>query len=428
MEHRGEIAARLFAGADPTQARLRGIDWSATALGPVSEWPAQLCTALQIILASPMPMEVDWGPELIRIFNDAARVNLGAEHLDVLGRPWAEAWPDRRDTDEPALRAVLEGHGARHVENYPLQVTRSGYQEQTYWTVSASPITGPDGNIGGVLATTLETTAEVLLTRRERLLRELGGISLSTARTPATACDALMRVLGQDRSVIPCAWIYLAGEGILPPQCLASTGMYASPARLQANFTDADGEDPAARVLASGQPRLVAGLQRTFASGTFQPNPLGPLLPEEAMVYPLSAVGQSAPDGALVLGINPYRRLDEAYRMFLDTAARRMSATIRDAGFLEAEQHRVRALTEQHRHAQEQAGHLQTALASSRAISYAIGILMALHKVTVNEAFTLLRTCSRDSNRKLYDVAGDVMHTGALPRAAASEHRPRPRP
>lgn len=43
---------------------------------------------------------------------------------------------------------------------------------------------------------------------------------------------------------------------------------------------------------------------------------------------------------------------------------------------------------------------------------------MALHKITDEEAFALLRTTSQRLNRKLSLVAEDVTRTGALPAPA----------
>lgn len=61
------------------------------------------------------------------------------------------------------------------------------------------------------------------------------------------------------------------------------------------------------------------------------------------------------------------------------------------------------------------------ALESSRSIGIAIGILMARHKITNDQAFELLRLASQHSHRKLRDIAVEVMETGQLdPR----RHRP----
>ena len=58
---------------------------------------------------------------------------------------------------------------------------------------------------------------------------------------------------------------------------------------------------------------------------------------------------------------------------------------------------------------------LRGALQSNRQIGAAIGILMAQHRLTENEAFDRLRQTSQHRHRKLHDVAGDVLLTGTLP-------------
>ncbi len=58
---------------------------------------------------------------------------------------------------------------------------------------------------------------------------------------------------------------------------------------------------------------------------------------------------------------------------------------------------------------------LEQAVASNRAIGMAIGILMAMRRVGQEEAFDLLRTVSQRTNRRLREIADDVVHTGQLP-------------
>jgi PAS domain S-box-containing protein len=65
--------------------------------------------------------------------------------------------------------------------------------------------------------------------------------------------------------------------------------------------------------------------------------------------------------------------------------------------------------------AEEKAEHMQKALSSNRTIGTAIGVLMALHHVTSDQAFDMLREESQRSNVKLRDVAESVVFTGALP-------------
>ncbi len=64
--------------------------------------------------------------------------------------------------------------------------------------------------------------------------------------------------------------------------------------------------------------------------------------------------------------------------------------------------------------ADNRAANLQRALGSNRVIGTALGILMAHERISADEAFVRLREASQTSNRKLRDVADDVVFTGAL--------------
>jgi hypothetical protein len=65
--------------------------------------------------------------------------------------------------------------------------------------------------------------------------------------------------------------------------------------------------------------------------------------------------------------------------------------------------------------AHDRAENLTKALASNREIGTAIGILMARHRISRDEALGILRVVSQDSNRKVSAVAADVADTGELP-------------
>lgn len=58
---------------------------------------------------------------------------------------------------------------------------------------------------------------------------------------------------------------------------------------------------------------------------------------------------------------------------------------------------------------------LEKALESNRRIGAAIGILMVRRRLSQEEAFLLVRKASQQTNRKLRDVAGDVVEQGDLP-------------
>ncbi|GAB3878881.1 GAF and ANTAR domain-containing protein [Terrabacter terrigena] len=65
-------------------------------------------------------------------------------------------------------------------------------------------------------------------------------------------------------------------------------------------------------------------------------------------------------------------------------------------------------------HLRDKADNLERALATNRDIGTAIGVLMAQHRLTREQSFDLLRIASQNTNRKLNEVALDVIDTGAV--------------
>jgi GAF domain-containing protein len=63
---------------------------------------------------------------------------------------------------------------------------------------------------------------------------------------------------------------------------------------------------------------------------------------------------------------------------------------------------------------------LRTMMLSRALIEQAKGILMERHKITEDEAFTILTHTSQRTNTKLRDIAAELVRTGALPSPANS--------
>lgn len=61
----------------------------------------------------------------------------------------------------------------------------------------------------------------------------------------------------------------------------------------------------------------------------------------------------------------------------------------------------------------DQVEQLELALRTSRTIGAAIGIIMSSRSATQEEAFAVLRSASQDTNRKLRDLAADIVHAGS---------------
>jgi len=65
--------------------------------------------------------------------------------------------------------------------------------------------------------------------------------------------------------------------------------------------------------------------------------------------------------------------------------------------------------------ADERTAQVRGGLQSNRVIGTAIGILMTTHRLSTEQGFALLVAASQHSNRKLRDLAADVISTGRLP-------------
>ena len=65
-------------------------------------------------------------------------------------------------------------------------------------------------------------------------------------------------------------------------------------------------------------------------------------------------------------------------------------------------------------HLADRTRNLEHALVSNRDIATAVGVLMGQHRLTRDQSFDLLRIASQNTNRKLHDVALDVIDTGTV--------------
>ncbi|MFJ4141562.1 response regulator [Pseudomonas sp. NPDC089734] len=149
------------AGLSETARIIRDKDWSQTALGPTTQWPASLKNALNLILNSPESMYLLWGPELIFFHNDAYTPILGPRQHGAIGMPIPELWADVWDQVSPLVMDALAGK-AYQCKDKPLTMARYGEVEQTWWSFSFSPLIDEQGVTVGMFCMTNETTRHVL--------------------------------------------------------------------------------------------------------------------------------------------------------------------------------------------------------------------------------------------------------------------------
>ncbi len=341
----GDDADSLFDGPGDVRRLGRSMDWSSTPLGPTQSWPQLLRGTVRMALSSSFPISVNWGPELVAIYNDAFAGLIGGRHPASFGAGLVAAWPERWELVRPLVESVVIEGRTVAVEDERTILNRNGYPEECYFTFSQSPIVEGDGTIVGMLTVSHESTGKILNERRMRMVRELGALSVTATGSAADTCVAALEIIGRTRESVPFAVAFLKPRDGGPPERVAAYGL--APDGCVTGLTDVAG-DPAGilrRVLAVGKPEEVTGLRAMFPRA-FEAGPLGPLHPDSAVVQPLTVGGRSDPVGALILGVNPYRALDNEYRSFFTVVARQIRVALTDAVAYEAERARVQAMAD----------------------------------------------------------------------------------
>jgi signal transduction histidine kinase len=162
----------------------RAFDWSKTSLGSIERWPDVLLITLNTLLASPHPMFLWWGSELIQFYNDAYKKSLSEEkHPEALGQRghlcWSEIWP----LIGPQIGPVMANGDAIWREDQVIPRKRGGRIEPSYWTYAYGPVRDLDGEIVGTLATCIETTHKQVAL--QILHQELSGLNDVFDQAPA---------------------------------------------------------------------------------------------------------------------------------------------------------------------------------------------------------------------------------------------------
>ncbi len=278
---------------------------------------AVLRGAVSLCLVSRFPSFVFWGPELIQITNDAFIPVLGAKHPAALGRPASEVWAETWDLVGPMLAGVVANRESAYFEDLPVVLERGGFAEDCYFTFCYSPIITETGEVDGVFATVTETTDEV--------------VGRAADRDPGRAERAHPRRRVGGRGV------RTGRAGVRPP-----SGRRAVRAALPA------GARTAGSPFSRGHRREHSPRPRSARGRWRRPGRAGRGgLPRRSRAAVPGAgaadhgVGGRPAPGFLVIGLNPGRPLDDAYRTFANLLTGQVGAAVADASALDAARHRA---------------------------------------------------------------------------------------
>jgi signal transduction histidine kinase len=332
-----------IAGDSETGRLINSIDWSTTFLGPAADWPQSLKTSLSICLACRFPILLWWGPEMVLLYNDDYAVILGAKHPRAMGGIGREVWSDVWQVVGPMLEEVRRTAKAAKADDLLLIMNRHGYDEETYFSFSYSPIVDESGGVGGIFTPVLETTDKVIAPRRFETLRQLAAQPRSDG-LPA-ACKAVAEVLADNPCDLPFGLIYTFDANGEHANLAASFGLEQFPAMATQRVGLREAGDcwQLGKAFASGQAQRIGDLPSRFSK---VPQGMWSSPVRDAMVLPIAVTGSDRSVAVLVAAVSPHRPLDESYASFFDLLAGGLASAITDALAYEAERKRAEALAE----------------------------------------------------------------------------------
>ncbi|MCO6391635.1 PAS domain-containing protein [Aliihoeflea aestuarii] len=153
------------------------IDWSATEMGAVANWPRELLGVAGAVFASPLPMCLFVGTQARMLYNDAYRIIAGDRHPHCFGEPLLTGWPEVADFNRAMLAEIGNG-GTLSFQNQQLELFRNGAPETVFLDLHYSGVPDAEGRIIGVLAVVQETTGRV--NAQKALLTNAAQLELAT--------------------------------------------------------------------------------------------------------------------------------------------------------------------------------------------------------------------------------------------------------
>ncbi|KAF5663098.1 sensory transduction histidine kinase [Fusarium heterosporum] len=337
----------------------RSVDWAATPLGPIEDWPADLRSMSNLIMGSPHPAAMYWGPQYVIIYNEAYLELAGKKHPKLMGACYMDAWSEIWDEIKPVFKSALESGQATMKHENQLFINRHGFLEETFFSWSIVPLVGGEGEVVGLYNPAFENTRRRVNERRMLMLREIGERT-AAATTVSGFWPQVLKGLEFNEFDVPFALIYSAREDtesevsslhsgslIHSPQLFLEASLGAPenhPAavdQLDMRQSD-DGFVPYMRqsMAAGGVPivlseengnlptHLIDGLHwRGFGDPS-----------KTLVVFPVipTTAGESV-IGFIVMGVNPRRPYDDDYKLFIHLLSRQLATSMASVVLFEEE-------------------------------------------------------------------------------------------
>jgi PAS domain S-box-containing protein len=207
-------------------ARIRSFDWSQTPLGPIEDWSETLLATANLMLHSPFPTILSWGPEMVFLYNDAAISTLTTKHPGALGALYRDVFHEAWDLVSADLEACLYRGETSVRDNMFIPILLNGVLVDQYFSYSLIPVY-EKGKIGGFYDAFRNMTETVVGARRLREsqarlklateVAELGVFVWDTVEDRATwENDRMYEIFGRTRDQGPVNGVAFINEVVHP--------------------------------------------------------------------------------------------------------------------------------------------------------------------------------------------------------------------
>lgn len=153
-------ARNLIPGAGEMAVRIREYPWQTTPLGVLDGWSETLIAAMNLMLHSPFPTTLLWGPEMVFLYNDAAIPTLMGKHPHALGHPYRKVFSEVWDLVGPDFEACFYRGETSVRDNIFLPILSHGVLQDHSWSDSLIPVY-ENGKVAGVYDAYRNTTEKV---------------------------------------------------------------------------------------------------------------------------------------------------------------------------------------------------------------------------------------------------------------------------
>jgi hypothetical protein len=337
----------------------RSIDWSATALGDMSTWTPEFRQVVCLLMANPHPAAVFWGEELTVVYNDAyAKGVAGIKHPALMGTgfrgPFSEIWDSVSEIFDECRRT---GQSVA-VADQMLPINRRGFEEETYYTWSLTPLYGGTNTLLGLYNAPFETTRQKINDRRTRTLLKLGE-SVALAKSVSSFWVQVLQSLEDNEFDFPFALLYsvlddtesdesgsISSESsqsmkscVLEGTLGVPEGHPSTPTRLDLKRARGGFIPSFREAMHTREPKLLK-----IADGTLSESLMDGFhwrgFPEPcrlAVVCPIRPTTGENVIGFLVVGINPRRPYDDDYQAFISLLNRQLATSLASVTLFEEE-------------------------------------------------------------------------------------------